>query len=345
MNQRSSLLLAAALCLCQLAIPLRAQQTLAPKDLYYIIVDKSQSIGGSIFGDPSLVKPIRSAVEGLVSALPPESQVTLQFFDTKPGPSKTWSSMDDDSKRDLLNYFNNEFKPRDKTCLFGTVGDALSRIRSDLAQFRSISVYILSDGDDTEGSRKYHVWADIERLACELKRAHPYFSVCWYTLGFKPKDKPSDGGCVCVVDVPDPQLGFALRLSPPSADFKANPTNAKVRENLLFVLKSGANADQTIWDFGDNTSVTNQNRTANFMQEHSYSKLGKYAVKVTVAGAGGSATNGCIVEISDEPALKAAFKWSPEIGRAGTAIQFVDESSGNPDTFSWVIGKIGRAHV
>ena len=340
MNHQVKYLLIVALCLWQFPVPSRGQQAAPSKDLYYIIIDRAGTVGGTDLGDPAVVRPIREAIEGLVTKLPLDTQVTLQFFNSVAGAARTWPSMDDKSKDELLEYLRKEFKPNDETYLYGTVGEALSRIKSNLAQFRAIRVYVLSDGANNIKSKDYPNWAAVERVACDLKRAHPDFSVCWYTLGFKPKqkDKPTDDGCVCVVYVRDLSEGFKILRSPPSADFDASPGSPKVGDSVFFVLRNAANAEKAIWNFGDGAVVTNVNSPTNFRLQHGYKQNGTFTVTVTVTGPGGEASSQAAVRVMQDPPLVSKFKWSPQVGRTGESLQLIDESEGGPESFFWSIG-------
>ncbi len=71
-------------------------------------------------------------------------------------------------------------------------------------------------------------------------------------------------------------------VEPPVADFSAQPRTGQDLLNVYFVDKSIGDITDWRWDFGDGTSSSEQNPT------HEYDNTGKYTVRLSVTGAGGS---------------------------------------------------------
>ena len=73
-------------------------------------------------------------------------------------------------------------------------------------------------------------------------------------------------------------------VPPPVADFTAEPTSGPAPLTVKFTDKSTGEIDSWSWDFGDGGKSTEKNPT------HTYQRPGRYTVKLTVTGPGGSDT-------------------------------------------------------
>ena len=304
------------------------------KDLYYFVIDRSGSIAPN-----GLVKPIRGAVVDFVGKLPEDTSVEMVFFDTTASSPKRWDTMDLASKGDLATYFFDEFKPNGYTRLYDTVAEVIERAQKEALRYRMVNIIILSDGVDegprgTLGSRKHLSWASVEALAKDFKVSNRDNMIYWYTLGFVPPEnnKPQPNGPIEQKTVLDAQKGLVIALAPKAA-FTCSPTKAQVNDPVLFVLESETGVEKASWSFGDGGSSTD------LKPRHAYTAEGAYTVKVTVSGAGGesTATKPNAVQVLRNVPLEASFKWSPETVRIRQKVQFVDESLGSPDSWSWAV--------
>jgi len=305
------------------------------KDLYYFVIDRSGSISPN-----GLVKPIRGAVVDFVGKLSQDTSVEMVFFDTVASSPKRWDTMDLSSKGDLTTFFYEQFKPTGFTRLYDTVAEVIDRAQKEAARYRTVNIIILSDGVDegprgTLGSKKYLSWASVESLAKDLKICNRDSMIYWYTLGFNPpaNNKPQAGGPIEQITVPEPQKGLVIKAPSPKAAFTCSPTKVQVNEPVLFVLESETGVEKAQWSFGDGSSSTN------LKPHHSFATEGSYTVKVTVSGAGGESTSTKpkAVQVLRNVPLEAYFKWSPQTVRIHQKVQFVDESIGSPDSWSWEV--------
>jgi PKD repeat protein len=308
------------------------------KDLYYFVIDRSSSIAGLPGGKNSLVNPIRGAVIDFVGKLAPDTTVEMVFFGTSASSPKRWDKMDLASKGDLTTYFYEQFKPKDWTRLYDTVAEVIEKAQKEAPNYRAVNIIILSDGVDqgpngTMGSEKHLSWASVEALAKDLKMSNRDSLIYWYTLGFNPPEdsKLQPGSPIEQISVPEPQKGIVIKAPVPKAAFACSPTKVQVNEPVLFVLDSETGVEKAQWSFGDGASATN------LKPHHAFAAEGSYSVKVTVAGAGGenTVTNPKAVQVLRNVPLEASFKWSPETVRIRQKVQFVEESLGSPDSWSW----------
>ncbi|WP_230669779.1 PKD domain-containing protein [Methanosarcina barkeri] len=120
--------------------------------------------------------------------------------------------------------------------------------------------------------------------------------------------------------------------SAPVAGFSATPTSGNAPLTVNFTDQSTNTPTSWLWDFGDNSTDTEQNPS------HVYASAGNYTVNLTVANADGSDSEvktECIVvsePLSGAPV--ANFTANVTSGTAPLTVQFTDLSSGDGIT-SW----------
>jgi len=120
----------------------------------------------------------------------------------------------------------------------------------------------------------------------------------------------------------------------PVANFSSNVTSGSAPLSVQFTDLS-ENAAGWKWTFGDGDTSTEQNPV------HTYKKLGKYTVKLTVNNAQGSNTISKskyinVVIIVNPP--RAAFSASPTFGKAPLTVSFTDKSTRSPTSWKWTFG-------
>lgn len=118
------------------------------------------------------------------------------------------------------------------------------------------------------------------------------------------------------------------------ARMSASRTTAKVGETIVFTDRSTGLVKSRTWTFGDGAQSTAE------VAQHAWDTPGTYAVKLQARYSSGSKTATTTVVITDdEPPvpgeLIADFDWKPEIPFAGQSIEFTDESTGEPQSWSW----------
>lgn len=134
-----------------------------------------------------------------------------------------------------------------------------------------------------------------------------------------------------------------LAVTPPTADFKAEPTDAQVGALVQFVDMStkGTNPiTEWSWDFGDGQTSTDRN------PEHAYAVEGKYTVTLTVRSLDLSDTavkeeyitvSGSVVGVGPT----AEFEGAPRVVAEGGTVQFTDLSGPGDrpiETWLWTFG-------
>ncbi|MDO9324722.1 MAG: PKD domain-containing protein, partial [Methanoregula sp.] len=121
----------------------------------------------------------------------------------------------------------------------------------------------------------------------------------------------------------------------PVAAFTSNVTAGQVPLAVQFTDKSTNYPTTWLWEFGDNTTTTEQNAT------HLYSSAGSYRVNLTAINGGGSNTlsrSGYITVSSAVITPVANFMGTPTTGTLPLTVKFTDNSTNNPTTWNWSFG-------
>ena len=131
-------------------------------------------------------------------------------------------------------------------------------------------------------------------------------------------------------------------LNPPVADFTASPLSGDYPLVVQFTDQSANGPTSWSWTFGDGGTSTTQNPS------YTYNAAGTYTVSLTATNGDGSdveTKTGYIVVT--EPVLPtppvAAFTGVPTSGDYPLAVQFTDQSTNAPTTWSWTFGDGGTS--
>ncbi|WP_440950380.1 PKD domain-containing protein [Methanosphaerula subterraneus] len=120
------------------------------------------------------------------------------------------------------------------------------------------------------------------------------------------------------------------------AGFTATPTSGYAPLAVQFNDTSAGSPTNWSWDFGDNTTSTEQNPA------HTYTATGLYSVNLTASSSAGSThiLKTDYITVLDQPALPAAnFTANVTTGIAPLTVQFTDTSLGeNLTAWSWNFG-------
>jgi beta propeller repeat protein len=195
----------------------------------------------------------------------------------------------------------------------GTV--PLSVLFTDKSTGGSISSWAWSFGDGTS--------------SVEQNPVHVYSKTGKYTVKLTAKNAAGNNA------VTKSNYITVNALKPPVAAFSASPTSGKAQLNVTFTDKSTGSPTSWSWVFGDGSTSTLPNPV------HTYSKAGKYTVRLTARNAAGSNTATRTNYISVGSSLGTAvgaFSASPTSGKAPLRVQFTDKSTGSPTSWRWVFG-------
>ena len=298
-------------------------QIATPKtDLYYFVVDASGSIASY-----KLTEPIKSAVQQFITKLPDNSEVRIVLFNDVATSPKSWI-INTQSQNDIINFFGKAYKPSGNTRLYDTVFETINDIRASCEAYRYIKVYILSDGEDT--CSKIKTWEPLDPYIQKLRQLNPKSYITWYTLGFEPKTLPSKDSEVEVVRKKDPAKGFRIE-NPPKPSFLVFPQKVIVKKDVLFGDNSSGEYTIRKWDFGDG------NTSAETSPKHSYTKEGNYKATLTLTGPDGTVSTSETVYVTSIPPFEANFRWTPKNIRVNQKVDFIDNSIGSPEKWTWII--------
>ena len=123
-------------------------------------------------------------------------------------------------------------------------------------------------------------------------------------------------------------------LTPPVANFTANPTEGSAPLTVQFTDTSSNSPTEWTWNFGDGTSSIEQN------PEHTFITEGVYRVRLTASnGDGSSAVKSRFITVNRVPTPPVAdFSANPTEGSAPLIVQFTDTSSNSPTEWNWKFG-------
>jgi PKD repeat protein len=121
-------------------------------------------------------------------------------------------------------------------------------------------------------------------------------------------------------------------LEPLIAGFTADTTKVLVGQEIQFTDLSIGEPTFRLWDFGDNSVTFNQNPV------HFYAQTGNYSVslEITRAGLSDIEIKEDYIEVRDT-LIADFYAVSTEV-RAGTPVQFIDISRGEPNRWFWDFG-------
>lgn len=124
------------------------------------------------------------------------------------------------------------------------------------------------------------------------------------------------------------------QIFPPKALFTAAPVTGLVPLTVQFTNQSTGEINAYSWSFGDGQT------SAVKSPSHIYQSAGKYTVKLTVAGPGGSDSlaKAEFITVNNPPPPIPRFSASPTAGLAPLNVQFTNQSTGNITSQLWNFG-------
>jgi len=127
---------------------------------------------------------------------------------------------------------------------------------------------------------------------------------------------------------------------PPVADFSGNPTDGVVPLTVYFTDLSTNNPTSWSWDFGDTGSSGAQHAS------HEYTAVDTYTVSLTATNAQGQDTETKVdyinVTSGGQPPV-AGFEGDPRNGPVPLTVDFTDQSTNSPTSWSWDFGDSGTS--
>jgi PKD repeat protein len=128
---------------------------------------------------------------------------------------------------------------------------------------------------------------------------------------------------------------------PPVAAFTGTPTSGNKPLSVSFTDQSTNTPTSWSWAFGDGGISTARNPA------HTYTAAGTYTVTLTASNAWGSdvETKTAYITVTDPTSTPpdAQFIGAPTTGSKPLTVQFTDQSTGNPTTWSWTFGDGGTS--
>jgi PKD repeat protein len=118
----------------------------------------------------------------------------------------------------------------------------------------------------------------------------------------------------------------------PAADFEASPTTGDAPLEVTFTDLSANAPTEWAWDFGDAGTSTEQDPT------HTYTTVGSFTVSLTATNVAGSDTEEKLDYIEVTSPIAAAFTAANAAGVVPLTVTFTDETTGDPDGWSWDFG-------
>ncbi|MBP1927943.1 PKD repeat protein [Methanolinea mesophila] len=123
----------------------------------------------------------------------------------------------------------------------------------------------------------------------------------------------------------------------PIANFTAAPTDGTAPLLVHFTDTSDGNPTKWTWKFGDGSFSIQQN------PYHLYTKAGVYNVSLTVLNPAGADTLTKYSLITVRSLPVAAFTANTTAGMSPLAVQFLDQSTGDPTNWTWSFGDGGMS--
>ena len=119
----------------------------------------------------------------------------------------------------------------------------------------------------------------------------------------------------------------------PVCEFSGTPLLLSVGGSVQFTDESLNDPVSWVWNYGDGSSSTQKNPS------HTYTSSGTFTVTLNVSNAAGSDSETKIAYITVNPLTPITdFSGTPRVLTVGAGVQFTDESSNVPTSWSWNFG-------
>ena len=169
-------------------------------------------------------------------------------------------------------------------------------------------------------------WGDGTANGTSQSPSHTYNTAGTYTVVLTATNSVGSGGFS--------RSNYITVTGIPAASFTASPTSGAAPLSVTFTDTSTNTPTSWAWNFGDGTAnSTSQNPT------HSYTNVGTYTVTLTATnsyGSGGSVHSNYITTTQSGPT--AAFTANVTSGVIPVCVQFTDQSTNSPTSWTWNFG-------
>ena len=161
--------------------------------------------------------------------------------------------------------------------------------------------------------------------------SHKYSTAGTYTVSLSATNSAGSD-----TETKSNHITVGISVVSPIAAFTASSTIITTDESVQFTDQSLNNPTSWSWDFGDGGTSTLPNPS------HTYTTTGKYTISLTVNNTAGSnkMTKSNYITVNPPPVLApiAAFTAIPTTITVGQSVQFTDQSTNEPTSWSWNFG-------
>lgn len=151
---------------------------------HVFLVDTSGSMDGEPLGseNPIIFPKVKKVIKEFLKDIPPEANIFIYPFDEGIHDSKKFEIREEDDIHKAQNYINGLEAKGPNTWIYRSLKNAIDRIADFRKENHVVTIYLYTDGLDTDPTRQYSM-KDIMRHFSLERREHDWLYYC--TLGVK----------------------------------------------------------------------------------------------------------------------------------------------------------------